>query len=131
MRLRMDLACVALAALALLIADVAAVQAATKICVSCHGGVAMNPTAGTITGLPAVTCLRMARRPRAAPAQRRAIKRGAAVRRTERRGADHGIFRTVPPPRSVLFQNAQSAVRTATSSAAAPASTATTKRKRP
>ena len=32
MRLRMDLACVALAALALLIADVAAVQAATKIC---------------------------------------------------------------------------------------------------
>jgi hypothetical protein len=131
MRLRTDLAYVALAALALLIADVAAVQAATKICDVMPWRCRYEPDGRTITGLPAVTCLRMARRPRAAPARRRAIKRGAAVRRTERRGADHGIFRTVPPPRSALFQNAQSAVRTATSSAAAPASTATTKRKRP
>jgi hypothetical protein len=98
---------------------------------SCHGGVAITRTAGTITGLRTVTCRRMARRPRPAPVRRRAVTGGAAVRRTEQRGADHGAFLTKPPPRSAPFPNAQSAVRTAASPAAAPPSTTTTKRKRP
>jgi len=102
-----------------------------KSAMSCHGGVATTPTAGTITGLRTVTCLRMARRPRPAPARPRAVTPGAAVRRTDKRGADRGAFRTRPPPRSVPFRNAQSAVRTATSSAAVPPSTIITKRKRP
>jgi hypothetical protein len=88
-----------------------------------HSGVAIAPTAGNISMRSALA------RPQAA--RLRAIRRGAAVRRTEQREAGRGTFRTGPPPRCAPFQNAQSAVRTATSSAAAPPSTITTKRKRP
>ena len=119
---RVDLAYVAVAALALMISGVVAARAATKFCdiypERCqYSGNGVNYYYPLGYRMPTSTGGPRAMQPP-----------GAALRRTEKRGAGHGVIQTDSRPRTAPFQRVQSAVRAAASSPATLPSTATTNR---
>ena len=85
----------------------------------------MAPTGCIIFTRKAIACHSRPGDPRATE------PRGAALRRTDKRGADRGVIRTGSRPRTAPFRRARSAVRAAASSAATLPSTATTNRTLP